>query len=302
MPSACAPDCNTLHKQKEFAAGAVHRRSASGPGTPVARCQANVLRSHFAKANQARSVGRECPWPSLGAWRHGRTHRHCRAPGRPAPEPRGRPQWSVGPATRPPDVESPRTTPAVAGRGPEPETQTSDQRSAWGTTHRSMAAIACAWFRRNVFQVCEGGAPPRIVYLDTVDWATSNPSLRSSPWIRDAPNFSFPCSFVGWDHAWHDRSLAAPAGFRDFQRQNALRRTPPRLRLRGSGPAANHEAQKHNQNSQMPENSGELLIRLPRPWRWPAEAASMQGLGQNARFEEYSRKPTSQSGLHHPTC
>jgi hypothetical protein len=30
-----------------------------------------------------------------------------------------------------------------------------------GTTHRSMAAIACVWFRRNVLQVCEGGAPPR---------------------------------------------------------------------------------------------------------------------------------------------
>jgi len=39
-----------------------------------------------------------------------------------------------------------------------------------GTTHRSMAAIACAWFRRNVFQLCEGGVPPRVMYLETVEW------------------------------------------------------------------------------------------------------------------------------------
>src|SRR5439155_27311399 len=26
--------------------------------------------------------------------------------------------------------------------------------------HRSITAIACAWFRRNVFQLCEGGVPP----------------------------------------------------------------------------------------------------------------------------------------------
>jgi len=29
---------------------------------------------------------------------------------------------------------------------------------------------------------CEGGVPPRTMYLETVDWATSNPSISSSPW------------------------------------------------------------------------------------------------------------------------
>src|SRR5262249_7523925 len=41
-----------------------------------------------------------------------------------------------------------------------------------GTTNRSMAAIACAWLRKNVFQVCDGD-PPRTMYFETVDWATS---------------------------------------------------------------------------------------------------------------------------------
>ena len=26
------------------------------------------------------------------------------------------------------------------------------------------------------------------MYFETVDWATSNPSIKSSPWIRDAPH------------------------------------------------------------------------------------------------------------------
>src|SRR5215467_4424809 len=53
-----------------------------------------------------------------------------------------------------------------------------------------MAAIACAWLRKNVFRVCDGD-PPRTMYFDTVDWATSKPSINSSPWIRDAPHFGF---------------------------------------------------------------------------------------------------------------
>ena len=34
-------------------------------------------------------------------------------------------------------------------------------------------------------------------YLATVDWATSIPSISSSPRIGGAPTMSFPCSSVG---------------------------------------------------------------------------------------------------------
>jgi len=44
---------------------------------------------------------------------------------------------------------------------------------------------------RAAFQPCEGEVPPRTMYLETVDWATSKPSIRSSPWIRDAPHCWF---------------------------------------------------------------------------------------------------------------
>src|SRR6266516_8155617 len=34
-----------------------------------------------------------------------------------------------------------------------------------GTTQRSIAAMACAWLRRNVRQVCDGGPRRRIMYF-----------------------------------------------------------------------------------------------------------------------------------------
>ena len=58
---------------------------------------------------------------------------------------------------------------------------------------------------------------------ETVDWATSKPSIRSSPWIRDAPTAGFPYSSAGLDHADHDRFCGRPALFRDFQRQRILK-------------------------------------------------------------------------------
>src|SRR5215469_14113328 len=57
-----------------------------------------------------------------------------------------------------------------------------------GTTQRSIAAMASAWLRRNVRHVCDGGPRCLIMYLETVDSATTKPSLRSSPWMRGAPH------------------------------------------------------------------------------------------------------------------
>jgi hypothetical protein len=51
--------------------------------------------------------------------------------------------------------------------------------------------MASAWLRRNVRQFCDGGPRCRIMYLETVDSAISNPSFSSSPWIRGAPHRVF---------------------------------------------------------------------------------------------------------------
>jgi hypothetical protein len=59
-PSACAPHCSRPHKKKAFAAGVPRRRSAPCPGTRAAPCQSDALYTDFAKATEARSVGRGC--------------------------------------------------------------------------------------------------------------------------------------------------------------------------------------------------------------------------------------------------
>jgi hypothetical protein len=60
-----------------------------------------------------------------------------------------------------------------------------------GTRQRSIPAIVSAWLRRNVRHVCDGGPGCLIMYLETVDSATSKPSLSSSPWMRGAPHNGF---------------------------------------------------------------------------------------------------------------
>src|SRR3954447_9851047 len=60
-----------------------------------------------------------------------------------------------------------------------------------GTTKRSIEAIPSTWFRRNVLQPCDGGRRCRAMYVATEVWPTSMPSLRSSPWMRGAPQRGF---------------------------------------------------------------------------------------------------------------
>src|SRR6185437_8230576 len=60
-----------------------------------------------------------------------------------------------------------------------------------GTMNRSMAAMSGAWLRRKVFHPWLGGLRRLTMYLATLDCATSNPSLSSSPWMRGAPQSGF---------------------------------------------------------------------------------------------------------------
>src|ERR1700730_11263126 len=75
------------------------------------------------------------------------------------------------------------------------------------------------------------------MYLETVDWATSKPSISSSPWIRDSPQFGFSL-LIRRMRSRKPRSLfGRPALFRDFQRQNALK---PRTMPAKNGLRLNH--------------------------------------------------------------
>jgi hypothetical protein len=75
--------------------------------------------------------------------------------------------------------------------------------------------------RRNVRHPCEEPPERRTIYLDTVAWASTNPSSRSSPWMRGA----LPRGFSWFIYRIKSRSsrsiLGRPTGPRDFQRQRA---------------------------------------------------------------------------------
>src|SRR6516165_6511138 len=75
---------------------------------------------------------------------------------------------SVEPATPPTDCGSPQTT-AVASSWPRTRKANSRSKVRVGTTHRSTAAMASTWLRRNVRQLCEGGPRRWIMYFETVD-------------------------------------------------------------------------------------------------------------------------------------
>src|SRR6202163_4737909 len=88
--------------------------------------------------------------------------------------------------------------------------------------NRSIAAIPSAWLRRNVLHPCEGGTLLRTIYLATLVWPTSMPSLRSSPWILGAPHNGL--ATLIWRISWRISTVTAgrPKRCFDFRRQYDL--------------------------------------------------------------------------------
>ena len=64
------------------------------------------------------------------------------------------------------------------------------------------------------------------MYLETVDWATTNPSISNSPWIRGAPQSGFSLLIRPMRSRSSRSTFGRPALLRDFQRQNALKPEP----------------------------------------------------------------------------
>src|SRR5215467_5789147 len=80
-----------------------------------------------------------------------------------------------------------------------------------------------AWLRRNVFHPCEGGPLLRTIYLATLVWPISMPSLRSSPWIRGAPHNGLAMLISRISRRISNNTVGRPQRFRDFQRQYDLK-------------------------------------------------------------------------------
>ena len=105
-----------------------------------------------------------------------------------------------------------------------PSTRNANNRSKIrvGTTIRSMAAIAGAWFRKNVFQPCDCD-PPRTMYLD---YRRLGGLKAKHQQLAVDPRCS-PLWFSGLMRRMRSRNsrsiFGRPTRFRDFQRQSADR-------------------------------------------------------------------------------
>src|SRR6516165_1492609 len=88
-----------------------------------------------------------------------------------------------------------------------------------GTAKMSIAAIPSAWLQRNVFHPCEGGALLRAIYLATLVWPISIPSLRSSPWILGAPHNGLALLISRISRRISKGTVGRPRRRLDFQRQ-----------------------------------------------------------------------------------
>ena len=88
-----------------------------------------------------------------------------------------------------------------------------------GTTNKSMAAMSGAWLRRKMRHPWLGGPRRLIMYLATLDCATSSPSLSSSPWMRGAPQSGFSMLIRRINARRSDSTCGRPPRERDFRRQ-----------------------------------------------------------------------------------
>src|SRR6266403_5684388 len=82
-----------------------------------------------------------------------------------------------------------------------------------------MAAMSGAWLRRKVRHPWRGGPRRLTMYLATLDCATSNPSLSSSPWMRGAPQSGFSTLIRRINTRSSVSIRGRPPCGRDFQRQ-----------------------------------------------------------------------------------
>jgi hypothetical protein len=73
--------------------------------------------------------------------------------------------------------------------------------------------------RRNVFHPCDGGFLFLAMYLATVVWPTSMPSLSSSPWILGAPQSGLARLMSRTNFLMSAESFGRPSGDLDFHRQ-----------------------------------------------------------------------------------
>ena len=166
-----------------------------------------------------------------------------------------------------------------------------------------------AWLRRNVFHPCDGGALLRAIYLATLVWPISIPSLRSSPYSRRSPQrigeahlADQPANFQR--HRW---SAAAASRFPAPIRSEA-RAVPSyngvRLNDRKRTTSLREQPVKANENQSVNEVESKLA-RRPSPKHIDLLPQDQNlGLKRSSRPEKIREHPPDQSAQvqHHATA
>src|SRR3977135_4378974 len=80
-----------------------------------------------------------------------------------------------------------------------------------------------AWLCKNVFQPCDGGPRLFTIYLATLVWPISMPSLSNSPWIRGAPHSGLAMLISRISLRISVGKVGRPPRCRDLQRQYDLK-------------------------------------------------------------------------------
>ena len=137
-----------------------------------------------------------------------------------------------------------------------------------GTTKKSVETSCFAWLFKKVRHVCEGGLRGRPMYLATVAWDTSMPSLRSSPWIRGAPQSGLAVFMFRMSSRTSRVTVGLPgAPRRPFQAQYS--RNPLRCQaITVSGfTMSNAECQFRQKPESQTQNTRSAEVRRSRPHR-----------------------------------
>src|ERR1700694_2793511 len=127
-----------------------------------------------------------------------------------------------------------------------------------------MAEMSGAWFRRKVRHPWLGGPLRLTMYVATVDCATLNPSLRSSPWMRGAPQSKFSILICRITVRSSKSICGRPPRERVFHRQ--WRRKPARCHRTSVFRLDNrHHFQDRRKPSIQPDEEPAVVICEPSP-------------------------------------
>jgi hypothetical protein len=116
------------------------------------------------------------------------------------------------------DARSHLATECHGGNAAGLEIRTTDE--IVGTTSKSIDAMQSVWLRKKVFHPCDGGRLGLTMYFATVVCPISIPSMRSSPWIRGAPQSGFATLMSRMSSRISIGVFGRPPRALDFKRQS----------------------------------------------------------------------------------